>query len=297
MTILVTGATGNVGANVVRVLVARGVPVRAFVRDRDKALPMLGDRTDLLVGDLADTDAIHRAVQGVDRVFLACGNVPGQVQYECAVIDAAKDAGVTRVVKLSSPRPALDSPLVFDRWHAEIERHLVRSGLRSVMLRPRTYMTNVLGYAEGIAQTGRIFAPAGAARISFIDPRDVAAAAAAALTADEPLSEIYTLTGPESIGFDRVAAELSTATGRTIEYVDVPDEAAHQAMLDAGLPAMAADFIVGLFQSQRAGSMTSTTDDVRELIDREPRTFRQFAQDNASAFGVKESVGTGAVGQ
>jgi len=195
MTILVTGATGNVGANVVRDLVAHGVPVRAFVRDRDKALPMLGDRTDLLVGDLADTDAIHRAVQGVDRVFLACGNVPGQVQYERAVIDAAKDAGVTRVVKLSSPRPALDSPLVFDRWHAEIERHLVRSGLRSVMLRPRTYMTNVLGYAEGIAQTGRIFAPAGAARISFIDPRDVAAAAAAALTADEPLSEIYTLTG------------------------------------------------------------------------------------------------------
>ena len=106
MKVLVTGATGTVGRHVVGALRARGVAVRAFVRDGDKATALFGADVELAIGDFADRASLDRALEGIDRVFLACGNVPGQVEHECAAIDAARAAGVERVVKLSGPRPA-----------------------------------------------------------------------------------------------------------------------------------------------------------------------------------------------
>ncbi len=298
MKVLVTGATGNVGAQVIRSLGERGIAARAFVRDPDKAAGMLGSDVQLAVGDFADRHSMDRALDGVDRLFLACGNVPGQVEYECAAIDAAKTAGVTRVVKLSSPDPAVDSPLIFDRWHGEIEGHLRGSGLATVLLRPRTYMTNLLGYADTIRQTGRLFAPAGAARITFVDPVDVGAAGAAALALDGQDGATYTLTGPDAIDFERIARELTelAPAGDRIEYVDIPDDAARAAMLDAGLPHFVADFIVGVFRAQRAGTMSATTDAVRTLTGREPRSIGQFLRAHAAQFGLRAEDDRTAVG-
>ncbi len=278
MTILVTGATGNVGGHVVRALTARGGPVRAFVRDPDKAARVLGPGVELATGPL------DRALDGVDRVFLACGNVPEQVQFEGAVVDAAAAAGVSRVVKLSGPDAALDSPLIFERWHAEIEQHLIASGLPRVLLRPRTYLTNLLAYARTIAETGMLFAPAGTAAISFVDPRDVGEAAAECLTGTGHEGRTYTLTGPEAITYERIAGELGAACGRTITYVDVSDGDARQAMIADGLPPGVADAVVAIFAAQRTGSMAGTTDTLRALLGREPRTIADFARDHAGLF-------------
>jgi uncharacterized protein YbjT (DUF2867 family) len=290
MTILVTGATGNVGAHVVRALVARGAAVRAFVRDADRAARMFGPDVDLAVGDLADRGSIERAMSGADRLFLACANVPGQIEYECAVIDAAADAGVAHVVKLSGPDASADSPLVFERWHGMIEQHLTGSGLPSVLLRPRTYMTNLLAYAGTVAQTGMLFAPAATAAISFVDPRDVAGVAAEALIGPRHDGMIYTLTGPEAITFERIAAELAAATGRPVTYVGVSDGDARQAMIADGLPPIVADAIVAIFAAQRAGSMSTTTETIRELTGRTPRTIAGFARDYADAFRATAGV-------
>ena len=284
MKILVTGATGNVGGHVVRALTERGMPVRAFVRDRDKAARVLGPDVELAVGDFADRGSIERALSGTDRLFLACGNVEEQIEYECTVIDAAAAAGIGRVVKLSGPDAAIDSPLVFERWHGAIEQHLADSGLPPVLLRPRTYMTNLLAYAGTVAQTGMIFAPAGTAAISFVDPRDVGRVAAECLIGDGHEGRTYTLTGPEAITFERVAGELSAATGRAVTYVDVTDEDARRAMIADGLPPMVADAIVAIFAAQRAGSMVSTTETIRDLTGRAPRTITDFARDYAGAF-------------
>jgi uncharacterized protein YbjT (DUF2867 family) len=278
MKILVTGATGNVGGHVVRALTRRGVPMRALVRDPGKAARVLGPEVETASGDLA------AALAGTDRLFLACGNTEGQIEYECAVIDAAAAAGITRVVKLSGPDASAGSPLIFERWHAEIERHLAASGLPNVRLRPRTFMTNLLAYARTVAQSGMIFAPAGPAAISFVDPRDVAGAAVECLTGDGHEGRIYTLTGPEAVTYDGVARELSVATGRAVTYVHVNDEDARKAMIGDGLPPMLADAIVAIFASQRAGSMTGTTDAVRDLTGREPRTIARFARDHAAMF-------------
>ena len=119
MKILVTGATGNVGGHVVRALVRAGT-ARAGVRPRPATRPRgCSARTsNWPSGDLA------AALAGTDRLFLACGNTEGQIEYECAVIDAAAAAGIARVVKLSGPDASADSPLIFERWHGAIEQHL-----------------------------------------------------------------------------------------------------------------------------------------------------------------------------
>jgi uncharacterized protein YbjT (DUF2867 family) len=285
MRALVTGATGNVGAHVVRELREHGVEPRAFVRDREKAERMLGEDVELAVGSFADRDSLARALDGVEGVFLACANVRDQVEYECAAIDAARAAGVRRVVKLSGPRAAVDSWVLFERWHGEIERHLSASGVPSVVLRPSAYMTNLLGSADVVRHTGRLFAPAGTARITYVDPRDVGATAAAALAVEGREGSTYTVTGPEAVTYEQIARDLSAATGRTVEYVDIPYDAARDAMLQAGLPPMMADSIVDLFVVKQAGGMAQPSDAVRALTGRDPRTFAQFAREHASLFG------------
>jgi uncharacterized protein YbjT (DUF2867 family) len=297
MTILVTGATGTVGRHVVRGLAERGEPVRAFVRDAAApAARGLGPGVRLAEGDFADRGTVERALAGVDRLFLACGNVPGQVGYEQAMIDAAAAAGVGRVVKLSGPDPYPESPLVFDSWHGVIERHLARSGLPAVLLRPRTYLTNLLANARAVAATGMLFAPASTAEISFVDPRDVADVAVECLLGAGHVGRAYTLTGPEAITFERVAAELSAATGRPVRYVHVSDDDARHAMIGDGLPPMVAEAIVAIFATQRTGWMATTTTDVRDVTGRQPRSITGFAREHASLFepaGQASGDGTG----
>jgi uncharacterized protein YbjT (DUF2867 family) len=288
MNILVTGATGTVGSHVARALAGRGVAVRAFVRDPNKAAAVLGTGIATAVGDFADRSSLDRALEGIDRLFLACGNEPGQVDHECAAIDAAGEAGVKLVVKLSGPHADVDSPLIFGRWHGQIEAHLRASGLPSVLLHPSAFMTNVFAFADTITHTGMLFAPAGSARIAFIDPRDVAAAAVTALVEDGHRGRAFRLTGPAAITYDQIAETLSAATGRTIRYVDVPDDAARQAMVDAGLPPMFADAVVAVFASHRAGAMEQVTTGVRTLTGWEPRNIAQFARDHAAAFQARE---------
>jgi uncharacterized protein YbjT (DUF2867 family) len=283
--VLVTGATGNVGSAVVRELGERGKTVRAFVRDPGMAAAILGDDVELAVGDLGEPDSITRALDGIDRVFLACGNVPGQIDYETITIDAAAQAGVERIVKLSANGAEPGSPLAFWDWQGRIEQHLAQSGVAAVVLRPANYMTNLLASAEAIALTGKLFAPAGGARVAMIDPRDVAAVAAVALTEDGHDGQTYVLTGPEALGYHEVAATLSDTTGRRIEFVDVPDEAARQGMLEAGTPEFVADFLVRLFGALRAGAHALATDTVRAVTGSEPRSLAQFARDHAGAFG------------
>lgn len=284
MKILVTGATGQVGAHLVRALAEKGVPQRAFVRNPERAAHVLGPDVELAVGDFADPASIARAMDGVDRVFLACGNAPGQIEYECAVIDEAASAGVSRIVKLSGPRAEVDSALIFERWHGEIERYLVRSGLPRVVLRPRSYMTNLLAYAETVRQAGQVFATAGPAAITYVDVYDVAAVAAVVLVEEGHEGRIYEPSGPEAITHDQIATDIGAAIGSRVSYVDVHEEVARQAMLAEGMPEAVTEFILGFFASVRTGSLAQPTDAVRTLTGREPRTFGQFARDHVALF-------------
>jgi len=284
MTILITGATGNVGSAVVRELSARGAHVRAFVRDPAAAAARLGDEVELAVGDFADDDSVRRALRGVDRLFLSSGDGPTKVSHERAVVDAAAAAGVELIVKASTWGADPASPLPGLAFNGRVEAHVRNIGIPAVHLRSAFYMTNLLSAAEQVRATGKLFAPAGAGATAMIDPRDIGAVGAAVLTGDGHAARCYTLTGPEAITYADVARVLTDATGRRVEYVDVPPHAAREGLAQSGMPDWLIAHLDGAFEHMRRGAFAQTTDTVRVLTGRDGRTFVDFASEHAGLF-------------
>lgn len=282
--ILVTGATGNVGPHLVGDLRRRGRPVRALVRDKTRARAVLGEDVELAVGDYGDPGSVARAMRGIDRVFLLTPSHPEMVTWEGTLIDAAAAAGVRCVVKMSTVGADPGSAGRFASWQGQCEERLRSSGIPAVVLRSSFHMTNVLMAAEGIRSAGKLFAPLGDAKIAMIDRRDLAAVAAVTLTEDGHDGRTYHVTGPEAITYHDVADALSGALGRTIEYVDIPEDAAVGAMLRSGAPEWVAHGAAEVFRQVRNGIVAETTDVVPVLLGREARDFADFAQTVRAAF-------------
>jgi uncharacterized protein YbjT (DUF2867 family) len=187
-------------------------------------------------------------------------------------------------VKLSALGARVGSPVEFWDVNARIESYLYDTGIPSVVLRPGFLMSNLLGSAETIKHAGQFFLPAGEAAVAMADPRDVAVAAATALTAQLRHAETFRLTAPEAVTFTDVAAQLSTVLGSTVKYVDVSDEVARSAMTEAGTSDWLADNLITLFGRIRAGDLHTVTDDYESLTGMSPRTIADFARDHAAAF-------------
>jgi uncharacterized protein YbjT (DUF2867 family) len=282
--ILVTGATGNAGSQVVRALRALGAAVRAFVRDPDKALRVLGDEVELAVGDFGDRSSVRSSLEGAQAMLLSCVDDPRRVEWETSVIDEAAAAGVRRIVKLSTIGAAPGAPAAFWDWHGRVEEHLRASRVPALILQSSFYMSNLLAAAEQVASEGRLYAPAGGAKVAMIDPRDVGAAAAAALMGAGEDGRTHVITGPEAITWGQIAAELSSATGREVEFVDVPDEGAKQGLMAAGVPEFVSEQLITIFGLLRQGVAEQVTDGVYALTGTRPHSFAQFARDHAHLF-------------
>jgi uncharacterized protein YbjT (DUF2867 family) len=282
--VLVTGATGVAGSQVARALSERGVSVRALVRDAAKARAKLGEGVELAVGDLADRVSVSAALNGIEEIVLSCADDPRRVEWETSLIDAAAGSAVRRIVRLSTTAATQGAPVAFWDWHARVDDYLRASGVAAVILQSSFYMSNLLAAAAQVATDARLYAPAGGARIAMIDPRDVGAAAAAAVADAGHEGRTYVLTGPKAITYSRVADQLSAAIGREIEFVDIPGESAHQAMIGAGMPEFVAGQIVAIFDQLRQGVAAQVTDAVEALTGRPPLHFGAFARDHACLF-------------
>jgi uncharacterized protein YbjT (DUF2867 family) len=153
-----------------------------------------------------------------------------------------------------------------------------------VVLQSSFYMTNLLAAAEQVRHSGQLMAPAGDGRVAMIDPRDVAAVAAAVLAGDGHAGRTYRLTGPDAITYERVAAELGRAAGSEVRFVDVPEDAAREGLIAAGMPDWLAQQLVGAFRLIREDALVAVTDTVRVLTGRDARGFAEFATDHAALF-------------
>lgn len=282
--ILVTGATGTAGSQVVRALMERQRSVRVFVRDPEKARRLFADGVDLAQGDFGDAQSLRAALDGVEDVFLSGADDPRRVEWETDAIDAAVAAGVRRIVKLSSIEAEPGAPVAFWDWHGRIEEHLRASGVAAVVVRSSFFMSNLLAAAGQVALQGRLSAPAGQARIAMVDPRDVAAAVAAVLASAGHDGQTYVLTGPEAVTHGEVAGQLSDATGRHVEFIDVSDEDAANGMVEAGMPSFVAQQICAIFAHARTGAASRVTPTVEALTGRPPRSFAAFARAHAHCF-------------
>ena len=267
--ILVTGASGKVGSEAVRLLRQRDVGVRALVRDRDKAQGLDEAGAQVVVGDLAVPATLDEAMVGVDTVVLVSPAVPAQ---ELNVVDSAARADVGHVVKITS-KASLDSPVARRRGQSEIEAGLAASGVKHTLLRSNAYMQNFLSLAPVIAKTSSFGSSAGTGRVGLIDARDVAAVAAEIAAAPAPhAGSTYWLTGPALVSYADVAAELSQLLGRPVTYRALSFGEDRAAMIAAGIPAPVAEMNAEAF-SLIARGRCGVALRRRPLADRSASTF------------------------
>jgi len=283
--ILVTGATGLNGKELLRRLSAKGIAVRALVRNPAKAAALAAlPKVEIVQGDMARGETLALALHDIDRAMLISSSAPDMLEVQSNFIDAARKAGVKHVVKLSGIMPELDSAFRFARMHGEIEKRLEASGMAFTHLRAGEFMPAYFRQVPAIVAKGAMFLPMEDARIASIDVGDIAEIAADVLTHSGHEGKTYPLTGPEALTMTQVAEKLSAATGKTIRYVDVPPEAARQAQLGAGMPPYLADALFELFAERRNGKEARVWPDAGALLGRPPTSFDEFARRNAAVF-------------
>ncbi len=231
--VLVTGATGNTGSGLVPVLRSAGVDVRAFVRDEAKAQPLKDVGAEVVVGDLDQPETIEPAVEGVDKIYLLTWNGPTQAQQVQNIIDVAKRAGNSHIVR-HSMWGSEKSRIV--KQGDQAEESVKSSGLPWTLLKPTFFMQNTMMAVQTIVSDGVIYWDIKDGKLAMIDLRDIVDVAAAVLTGTGHEGKSYILTGPEAISFHDVAATFSKVLGKDVKYVSVPGEAALQSMVGMGLP-------------------------------------------------------------
>lgn len=273
--ILVTGATGNVGRNVVAELLDAGETVRAISRNPERAAFPGG--VDVVRADLTQPETLPAALRGVDRAFLfpAAGRVAG-------FLDAATGAGLQRVVLLSSAAADADGGALGDR-HAGVEQAVAASGLAWTFLRPGPFMANDLRWAAAVKATGVVRAPYGRAVSAPIDERDIAAVCVRALLRDGHDGKAYKLSGGESLSTAERVKILGDALGRELRFEEQPVEEARQEMLDSHMPVEVVDSVLAQF-----AAMVDVTPEVspavREATGRAPFSYADWASHRAADF-------------
>jgi uncharacterized protein YbjT (DUF2867 family) len=274
--ILVTGATGNVGSEVVRALAAAGEPVRALVRKPD-TIPM-PDGVEAVTGDLNRPESMAGALGGARAVFLLPGyeDMPG-------LLAEARRAGVEQVVLLSGGSAGSgDMTNAVTRFMAASESAVRESGLRWTFLRPSAFMSNALRWLPQLRSGDRVRVPFPDVRTASVDPYDIGAVAARALLSEEYRGEILRPTGPVAMPPADQVAVLAKVLGRDLEFVGLTNEEARADLLAT----MPVEYVDAFFDFYVNGSLDESIvrPTVREVTGREPRTFEQWAQAHTDDF-------------
>lgn len=281
--ILVTGATGNTGAALITALARRGAPFTAMVRSARDSGRLAAPAASLAVADFDDDDALERAIAGVARAYLVTPSSEQAESQQLRFVEQAARGGVDHIVLLSQLAAAEDSPVRFLRYHAAVERRIRELGLGYTFLRPNLYFQGLLAFRDLIAAEGRFFAPIGDARVSAVDVRDIGEVAAAALTEPGHEGHTYTLTGPAALTHSEMAAQLSKALRRPVEFIDAPPAVLAQTLAGV-LPPWQVDGLLEDYAHYRAGEAADVSDDIPTVLGLPATAFAGFTQDSAQLF-------------
>ncbi|ASO18781.1 NAD(P)H azoreductase [Actinoalloteichus hoggarensis] len=252
---------------------------------RPDAIPAI-DGVDVVAADFDDPASLAAAVDGITALFLVTMYPSAEPKHDQAMLTAAAEAGVSRVVKLSAigTGERLDAETTVGGWHLAAEQAVTTSGLSWTLLRPSTFASNLLTFASLIESGRPLPDPAGGARQGVIDPVDVAAVAAEALTGAGHAGRTYTLTGPESLSLDEQAEILRRVLERPISTVDLTLAEAREQLLAVGRSPAAADMALTGVAWVRRGHNAVVTDDVARVLGRPPTDFESWARANRAGF-------------
>jgi uncharacterized protein YbjT (DUF2867 family) len=284
-TILVTGGVGTVGREVVSLLLAGGERVRATAHFPDRLIEARAVAVDYVEVDYLRPKSLAPAFRDVTSLLLVVPETPDSSRATRNLVAAAGEAGVRRVVKLSFLNAGSGRGGRLLEWHAESEEY-VRSGSRSwTILRPNLFMQNFATlYRPSIVALGSFRLPLGEGRVSYVDVRDVAAVAVAALLSDKLHSRALDLTGPSAHSHEEVAGFLSRSAGKQISYVDEIGSDARVCLERVGAGAQLPAALEELWAAVRAGDFAAVSPVVAQVLGRPPIDFATFAADHRRVF-------------
>jgi uncharacterized protein YbjT (DUF2867 family) len=282
--IVVTGATGKTGGEVVRLLTAKGIRVRALVRSPEKAKGITGPGVEVAVGDLEKPATLDPAFKGADKIFLVSSPDLRVGLLHGNALDAAKRAGVKQIVRLSAFGAVPSSTAGLLRVHGEVDERLSRSGLSFTILRPHAFYQNLLWAASTVAAEGTLYSPVRDGAVGMIDNRDVALVAVQILLTETHSGRIYDFTGPEALTYEMIAERLGATIGKPVRCVDITPAATRAALLGMGLPEWLADALLELYAIWGSGKASGVSDSFEKITGKKPRAFDVFAKDFASVF-------------
>lgn len=279
--IIVSGATGNIGRELIKLLAATRTSARAIARDpsklKDAGIPAQH-------ADFADPASLDRAFEGADHLFLLASNSPDQVKLERNAIEAAKRARFQHIVKLSALGASPSSPIQLGRWHGEVEAELKASGIGWTILQPQFFCQNMLGNLAGIKADGAIYGSFGDGKLAFVDVRDIAAVTFATLMQPGYMGRTLVLTGGHAYTYAESAELIGKAIDKPVRYVDVPPDTMLANLTGAGLPEWYARDLLGLMAFVRSGGAGDVTPTVQEITRKPARTMQDFVRDHAAVF-------------
>ena len=279
--ILITGASGNVGREVVKQALAVGLEIRATFQSPAVAAQAPAGLEGVIM-DYAKPETIRAALHGVEKIFLVGPPVRELSALEANFVKEVRAAGGKHIVKLSAFGGRGST---FPSGHRDSEENIEASGLPYTFLRPNGFMQNLVNYSAGtIRSQNAFYGCQGNGAVSIVDIRDIAAVAVIVLAATGHEGKSYALTGGEALTNQQMAEKISPVAGRKINYVDLPPAEFKNGVLSTGASEWSADALVDLQRLYREGKASLVSDDVERLTRRKPITFDQFARDYAFAF-------------
>ena len=282
--VLITGANGENGKEIVKLFAARGIAVRAMVRDSKRADALSLPGVEIVEGNFDAPQTIRAALEGMERAFLLTPSSENAEKQQLSFVDTARQCGLKHIVKLSQLDADPNSSARFLRYHAAVEQAIQSSGLTYTFLRPNLFMQGLLNFKSTIVAQNAFYASAGEGKVSVVDVRDIAEVAVAALTQTGHEGKTYDITGPQALTHAEMAAHLSEALGRKISFVNVAPDAMRQSLLSINFPVWQADGLLEEYALWSQDEAADVASGVQEATGKAPRTFDEFARDYAPAF-------------
>jgi uncharacterized protein YbjT (DUF2867 family) len=281
MSILITGASGTIGTQLLLALKEKGLEAAVMTSRPGNSLP--GYKT--VQGDFGNLESLQAAFQGFDTIFLLQPLTPQMVEYGLNAVAAAKAAGVRHIVRSSGAGADSSSDFSIAKAHGTVDDAVRASGVAWTLVRPMSFMQNFLSFYAGQVVSGAFYAPHGDGATSLVDVRDIAESAAAILANPAAhAGKTYDLTGGEALTDAQQMAIISAGIGRTVQYVDIPEEAAASAIAGMGIPAVVVDWLMSLNAVIKAGYAAGVSGDVQRLTGHAPRSFADFVKDYAATW-------------
>jgi len=282
--IIVLGATGNIGTEVLKSLQPTGAEVYAGIRTASDEAQVRELGAHPVLVNFTNQASLNQALEGMQRVFLVTPLMQNPEAVTQLVIEAAKKNGVKHIVRSTASGADINGQIQMARWAGASEELIKNSGLKYTLLRPTSFLQNFVNFhSHTVAEHSGFFVPHGNAQYAMLDVADLGKVAALALTSEEHYDKTYELTGLTYSNAE-IAEIMSEVLGKKVSYIDIPEEQARQSMVSNQMPEWMVQAMMELNYITKQGWAASYSDDFKNLTGTEYTTARTYLENNRKAF-------------